>query len=137
MCYLPWSQLPAECTCLFTRLDAFQTLNRALQVLGRASEVQSFVKIGQKSGYIEIELKGPAGKPNVVIKRTLNANSKSSQFYINGKNASGKEVNTRIQELNIQVSNLWYVRPLVYATADRTICPALSFPRTELQNLRV
>lgn len=65
------------------------------------------MKSGKKSGYIEIELKGLPHKNNIVIRRTLNAHSKSSQFFINGKAASGREVNSKIQELNIQVSNLW------------------------------
>ena len=69
------------------------------------------MKIGNQKGSIEIELKGPVGKSNIVIKRTLNAHSKSSQFFINDKAATGKEVNARIQELNIQVGNLWFVSP--------------------------
>ena len=65
------------------------------------------MKIGTEEGHIEIELKGPKGQPNLVIKRLLNARSKSNQFLINGKHAAGKEVNARMQELNVQVSNLW------------------------------
>ena len=76
-------------------------------MLGRATDLNSFVKIGTDSGYIEIELKGPKGKPNLVIKRTLNAKSKSSSFFLNGQAASGKEINSRMAELNVQVSNLW------------------------------
>lgn len=65
------------------------------------------MKIGTEQGHIEIELKGAKGQPNLVIKRTLNARSKANQFYINGNTASGKEINGRMQELNVQVSNLW------------------------------
>lgn len=85
----------------------FPTLIKRLQVLGRASEINSFVKIGTEEGHIEIELKGANGQPNLVIKRTLLARSKTNQFYMNGRTATGKEVAARMQELNVQVSNLW------------------------------
>lgn len=67
------------------------------------------MKIGQKEGHIEIELKGAKGKPNLVIRRTLQSHSKANSFAINGETASGKEINMRMQELNVQVSNLWCV----------------------------
>ena len=87
----------------------FPLLTLVLQTMGRATEIHSFVKMGEDNGHIELELKGPAGKPNIVIKRELNKSSRSAPFTINGKAASGKEVNARIQALNIQVSNLWSV----------------------------
>lgn len=65
------------------------------------------MKLGKNDGHIEIELKGPKGKPNLVVKRTLNARSKSNQFTINGSTVTGREVNQRMQELNVQVTNLW------------------------------
>lgn len=67
------------------------------------------MKLGATDGHIEIELKGPQGKPNLVIKRTLQANSKTNQFFLNGRTVGGREVNARMAELNVQVSNLWYV----------------------------
>ncbi|OBZ70474.1 Structural maintenance of chromosomes protein 5 [Grifola frondosa] len=81
-------------------------LNFPPSVLGRASELNSFVKIGTDSGYIEIELKGKKGKSNLVMRRTLSANSKSSTFTLNGRSATGREINTQMAELNVQVSNL-------------------------------
>ncbi|KZT06482.1 P-loop containing nucleoside triphosphate hydrolase protein [Laetiporus sulphureus 93-53] len=81
-------------------------LNFPPSVLGRASELNSFVKIGTDSGYIEIELKGPKGKPNLVIRRSLNARTKSSTFTLNGQSATGREINNRMAELNVQISNL-------------------------------
>jgi chromosome segregation ATPase len=77
------------------------------QVLGRANEVSAFVKDQHDSGYTEIELKGKPGKGNLTIGRTLFANKKSTAFTLNGKTATGKEVNEKIAELNIQISNLW------------------------------
>lgn len=81
-------------------------INRPSQTLGRAADVSSFVKIGQSTGSIEIELKGPS-KKNVRIRRTLKAATKSSQFSINGKVATSKEVSATIAQLNVQVTNLW------------------------------
>lgn len=105
MCYLSRTQLPAKCKGFHPFIR--RVTDEWLQVLGRASELNSFVKIGTENGHIEIELKGAKGKPNLVIRRDLNARSKSNQFFINGKQASGKEINARMQELNVQVSNLW------------------------------
>ncbi|OSX59547.1 hypothetical protein POSPLADRAFT_1048859 [Postia placenta MAD-698-R-SB12] len=62
--------------------------------------------IGTDNGHIEIELKSPKGKPNLVIKRTLSAKSKSSNFTLNGQSATGREINARMAELGVQVSNL-------------------------------
>lgn len=65
------------------------------------------MKLGKEDGHIEIELKGPKGRPNIVVRRTLSARSKTSQFTINGSTVTGREVNQRMQELNVQVTNLW------------------------------
>ena len=67
------------------------------------------MKNDKQEGHIEIELKGAKGKANLVILRKLSSNSKSAPFFLNGKSASGKEINARMAELNVQVSNLWYV----------------------------
>lgn len=76
--------------------------------MGRASELNSFVKLGYDSGHIEIELKGPKGKSNLVIRRNLSAKSKGSSFTLNGTVATGKEITSRMADLNVQVGNLWY-----------------------------
>ncbi|KIL63939.1 hypothetical protein M378DRAFT_78988 [Amanita muscaria Koide BX008] len=81
-------------------------LNFPPSILGRASELNSFVKLGTDSGYIEIELKGQKGKGNYSIRRNLSAKSKSSTFSINGTSVPAKEVTAKVQELNVQVSNL-------------------------------
>ncbi|KAG5221008.1 Structural maintenance of chromosomes protein [Salix suchowensis] len=53
------------------------------------------------------QLEGSLGKPNVIIRRMLKSTSKSSQFLLNGKSASGKDINAKMAELNVQVGNLW------------------------------
>jgi hypothetical protein len=72
------------------------------------------VKDQCKEGFIEIELKGKPGargspSKNLVVRRNLFAGKKTSSFTLNGSACTGKEINTKIAELNIQVGNLWYV----------------------------
>ncbi|TEB23759.1 P-loop containing nucleoside triphosphate hydrolase protein [Coprinellus micaceus] len=81
-------------------------LNFPPKVLGRASELNAFVKQGTDKGYIEIELKGFAGKPNLVIRRELTAKNKGSSFSLNGQPATGREVSEKMAALNVQVENL-------------------------------
>ncbi|KAJ3504973.1 hypothetical protein NLJ89_g7660 [Agrocybe chaxingu] len=81
-------------------------LNFSPQILGRSNELNSYVKNGTSSGYIEIELKGPKGKPNLVIRRNISSASKSSSFSLNGHSATGAEIKTKMNELNVQVGNL-------------------------------
>ncbi|KAK7437355.1 Structural maintenance of chromosomes protein 5 [Stygiomarasmius scandens] len=81
-------------------------LNWPPAVLGRAQDIHSFVKQGTEDGHIEIELKGPKGKPNLVIRRHLKANSKASTFTLNGKAITGKEITAKMVELNVQIGNL-------------------------------
>ncbi|RDX55312.1 P-loop containing nucleoside triphosphate hydrolase protein [Lentinus brumalis] len=81
-------------------------LNFPPALLNRAQDLKSFVKNDKQDGHIEIELKGAKGKPNLIIRRLLSNNSKSAPFELNGKSASGKEINARMAELNVQVNNL-------------------------------
>jgi hypothetical protein len=107
LCYRAWSQLATQ------RMRSQNTLTRPhswlTQILGRASELNSFVKIGATDGYIEIELKGKIGKKNLVVRRSLTAASKGSTYSLNGQSATGREVTQKMNELNVQVGNLWYV----------------------------
>ncbi|KAJ4478957.1 hypothetical protein J3R30DRAFT_3657097 [Lentinula aciculospora] len=81
-------------------------LNFSPKILGRAEDISAYVKNGTSEGHIEIELKTPLSKPNLVIHRKLAAHSRSSTFMLNGKNATGKEVSQRMAELGVQVGNL-------------------------------
>ncbi|ESK86523.1 structural maintenance of chromosome complex subunit [Moniliophthora roreri MCA 2997] len=81
-------------------------LNWPPSILGRAENIQSFVKNDKETGYVEIEMKGPKGKPNLIIRRNINSASKTNSFTLNGKPATGKEVATKMAELNVQISNL-------------------------------
>ena len=75
-------------------------------ILGRASELKAFVKNGCEEGFIEIELKGVVGKPNLVIRRHLNATDNKSIWKLNGQETTQKDVQARVHGLNVQVDNL-------------------------------
>lgn len=87
----------------------------ATKILGRAAELNSFVKIGATDGYIEIELKGKIREKNLVVRRNLNSTSKGSTYYLNGQAATGREVTQKMNELNVQVGNLWCVSTLPWS----------------------
>lgn len=75
-------------------------------VLGRAKDVASFVKQGYEEGWIEIELKGHIGDANVVIRRSIERKSNSSEYKLNGKSASARQVNDAVANFDINVDNL-------------------------------
>ncbi|QRV73262.1 AAA domain protein [Ceratobasidium sp. AG-Ba] len=75
-------------------------------ILGRQSEIQGFVKNGKKEGHVEIELKGPAGEPNLVIQRQITTANKGTKFTLNGEPISNRDLKVKLEELNVQVTNL-------------------------------
>ncbi|PKI83428.1 Structural maintenance of chromosomes protein 5 [Malassezia vespertilionis] len=75
-------------------------------VLGRAKDVASYVKLGHGEGWVEIELQGFSGKDNIVIRRVLFRESNSSDWLLNGANASAREVNEAVSQFHIEVGNL-------------------------------
>lgn len=59
------------------------------QILARASNIRRFVKDTADKGWVEIELKGPIGDDNLVIRRDFDASSDKSDFKINGEPVCG------------------------------------------------
>jgi len=99
---------PPSVRCL--RMPLFPVAHfEATKILGRAAELNSFVKIGATDGYIEIELKGKIGKNNLIVRRNLSSTSKGSTYSLNSQAATGREVTQKMNDLNVQVGNLWYV----------------------------
>jgi chromosome segregation ATPase len=78
----------------------------SFQILGRAPEISAFVKQGCKKAYTEIELKGRAGKSNVIIKREFNRDDKKSIWFMNGERTTGQKVSNIVSDLGIQIGNL-------------------------------
>jgi hypothetical protein len=107
-------------------------LNWSPKILGRATELPSFVKIGADAGHIEIELKSPAAeKQNLVIRRNISATAKSSTFTLNGRGASGAEVTERVARLNVQVGNLCSFLPQDKVSAFAAMSPVELLRETE------
>jgi hypothetical protein len=94
------------------------------------------VKIGTESGFIEIELKGRKGKGNLIIRRNLSATSKGSSFTLNGHSATGKEITSKMVELNVQVGNMWYAGAL-YCDSGLYSSPVSKFVPPPGQSFRV
>lgn len=75
-------------------------------VLGRAKDVASYVKLGYEQGWVEIELQGRPGEPNVVVRRILFRTSNTSDWQLNGVAASAREIHAAVSPFNIEVGNL-------------------------------
>mmetsp|Transcript_2900 Transcript_2900/g.5510 ORF Transcript_2900/g.5510 Transcript_2900/m.5510 type:complete len:1133 (+) Transcript_2900:146-3544(+) len=77
------------------------------RLLGRASEVETFVQNGEDEAFIELELANEQGK-DVVITRTIRRQHKNhSSFTWNGESVSGKKVKEMATEkFQIQIDNL-------------------------------
>ncbi|WFD36657.1 Structural maintenance of chromosomes protein 5 [Malassezia cuniculi] len=73
-------------------------------VLGRAKDVGAYVKYGHDSGWIEIELQGHA--TNTTIRRVIMRESGTSDWMLDGKYASAKEVGDAVAQYHIEVGNL-------------------------------
>ncbi|KAJ8087221.1 Structural maintenance of chromosomes protein 5 [Marasmius tenuissimus] len=107
-------------------------LNWPPSILGRAENIFSFVKNDKDSGYVEIELKGPKGRSNLVIRRHLTSQSKSNSFTLNGKPVTGREVTTKMAELNVQVSNLCTFLPQDKVSSFAMMSPHQLLKETQL-----
>ncbi|XP_031560445.1 structural maintenance of chromosomes protein 5-like [Actinia tenebrosa] len=80
------------------------------KLLGRAFEVGEFVKHGHPQALIEVELFNCSGK-NYVITREIYREGNRSNWKLNGKPATMKEVQEVTTMLNIQISNLCQFLP--------------------------
>lgn len=90
--------------------------------------------MGTKEGYIELELKGPKGRPNLVIRRNLTSEKKVSSFTLNGKSVSGQEIRNRMTELNVQVGNLWYVIAFCFLYSDYSEVSSTFLPQDKVSS---
>ncbi|SPO27738.1 related to SMC5 - Structural maintenance of chromosomes, required for cell viability [Ustilago trichophora] len=75
-------------------------------LLGRASNLGSFVRRGATDGWIEIELQAWPGQSNPIIRRTLTASSNKSDWSVFGRNSTKTDVLAMVSEFNIDVGNL-------------------------------
>ena len=89
------------------------------QHLGRAKDLNEFVKHGASEAFIEIELKrgeennknGLPHRKNPIITRTIVKDGNKSTFTINGQNQGAKAVMILARKFNIQIDNLCQFLP--------------------------
>jgi len=80
-----------------------------LNVLGRATKIADFILVGKDKAMIEIEL-FMKDKENIIINRQWTLNGKT-EWKLNRKNSSEKEVKETVGKLRIQVDNLCQFLP--------------------------
>eukprot|EP00092_Neocalanus_flemingeri_P024188 GFUD01026235.1.p1 GENE.GFUD01026235.1~~GFUD01026235.1.p1 ORF type:complete len:1076 (+),score=430.02 GFUD01026235.1:59-3286(+) len=78
-------------------------------VLGRASSIAEFIKVGEDSAAVEVELFQP-DKENVVICRMWDQGGKTN-WTVDGKKAGLREVERLVAKFRIQVDNLCQFLP--------------------------
>ena len=83
------------------------------KLLGRADSIARFVRNGCEVATIVVELHGGGdGTQNIVVERTIYADeSRPSKHKYNGALVSGKEVEKRMLEMDIQIANLCQFLP--------------------------
>ena len=78
-------------------------------VLGRASNLSEFIKLGEQEAMVEVELFVPDGE-NAVIQRRWRQDNKSS-WTVGGRKTTQKEVEKLVAHFRIQVDNLCQFLP--------------------------
>lgn len=79
------------------------------EILGRAKMPSDFIRHGATSASIIIELQGHLNKPNITIKRTIEA--KNSTWYLNRRLCIYKEIKKVTDDFRIQMDNLCQFLP--------------------------
>ncbi|KAI0203312.1 P-loop containing nucleoside triphosphate hydrolase protein [Astrocystis sublimbata] len=80
--------------------------------LGRASHVGEFVKHGQESATIEVELqKRPKDHANHVIRVQINREDNGRRWWLNGRESTHKAITELTRKLRIQIDNLCQFLP--------------------------
>lgn len=80
--------------------------------LGRASHVGEFVKHGEESATIEVELqKRPKDRMNHTIRVQINREDNGRRWWLNGKESTHKAIQELTRKLRIQIDNLCQFLP--------------------------
>ncbi|KAI1006228.1 Structural maintenance of chromosomes protein 5 [Podosphaera aphanis] len=79
--------------------------------LGRATQVGEFVKHNMDDAIIEIELQGPKGESNYVIRSRIVREDNSREWWLNNKRSNLKAVKSLVEKLSIQIDNLCQFLP--------------------------
>ncbi|KAG4305107.1 hypothetical protein PORY_001277 [Pneumocystis oryctolagi] len=78
--------------------------------LGRAKDINEYIKFGSEMARIEIELKGTDEGPNILVSRVIYIDN-TSTWELNGVSSNHKHVREKMDELNIQIDNLCQFLP--------------------------
>lgn len=84
--------------------------NGSPNLLGRAKELKEFVKNGESKATIIIEVQGYEGKENMVVRREFDTSNKTN-WFINNRSTTAKNVDQAVKRFNIQVDNLCQFLP--------------------------
>ncbi|KAG7374323.1 chromosome segretation protein [Nitzschia inconspicua] len=77
------------------------------RLLGRATELETFIQTGETEAFIELELANERGKDPVITRTIRNDGKNKSSFTWDGEVVSGKKVRERVaEEFQIQIDNL-------------------------------
>lgn len=79
------------------------------KVIGRATEISKYVKIGYNEAVIEIELYNPNGS-NDIINRKFDIKN-NSRFFLNSTHVSKEKIERLTQKYHIQINNLCQILP--------------------------
>lgn len=81
-------------------------------VLGRATSFGEFVKHGKEYATVEVELqKRPEDRANYVIKLVVKREDSTRKFFLNGREATIKQIQHVTRQLRIQIDNLCQFLP--------------------------
>ncbi|KAJ3438812.1 structural maintenance of chromosomes protein [Anaeramoeba flamelloides] len=98
-------------------------------VFGRQEKMNEFIKFGEDEAFIEIELFMGNNKPTATIGRRIIDNR--SEWRLNGKKSTAKEIQLINKKLGIQVNNLCQFLPQDKVYEFSAISPALLLEKTE------
>ncbi|KNE55441.1 hypothetical protein AMAG_01332 [Allomyces macrogynus ATCC 38327] len=81
------------------------------KVTGRGTDLYDFVQNGKDQAKIEITLSMGADQEPLVILRTLDKNTRHSNYAVNRKRASEKEIKSLLDKLDIQIDSICQFLP--------------------------
>ncbi|KAJ8747043.1 hypothetical protein K2173_011297 [Erythroxylum novogranatense] len=80
-------------------------------ILGRIGNIGGYVKHGEESGHMKISLRGNTRDEQIDIMRKIYTSNNRSEWFLNERGVTKKEISEIIQRFNIQVNNLTQFLP--------------------------
>jgi chromosome segregation ATPase len=102
------------------------------QVLGRATDVGSYVKNGTDAAEIEIELQRKEGEAtNYVVRLRITKDGNTREWWLGGKKTSFKAIQALTRSLSIQIDNLCQFLPQDKVSSFSGLSPVELLQRTQ------